>query len=205
MTFALTFAVALVACVLLREPLRRYSAVFYVAALAVVVVQLASAQLGLPKPVDLALLVLVKRCNVAMALFAIVMFIGVLPREGRVGSWMRPVRSEISIIACILCAGMSSAMPLRMFRGPSPAPLVNPFVLAGLVAAIILTVLLVVLGITSLQPVKRALSSMRWRRLQRLAYLFFVLACVHALLMLVPSALGEGWLPLKGQGPTACC
>ena len=198
MTFALTFAVALVACVLLREPLRRYSAVFYVAALAVVVVQLASAQLGLPKPVDLALLVLVKRCNVAMALFAIVMFIGVLPREGRVGSWMRPVRSEISIIACILCAGHVIGYAASYAPRALAGALVNPFVLAGLVAAIILTVLLAVLGITSLQPVKRAMNSMRWRRLQRLAYLFFVLACVHALLMLVPSALGGGVAATEG-------
>ena len=86
---------------------------------------------GLPKPVDLALLVLVKRCNVAMALFAIVMFIGVLPREGRVGSWMRPVRSEISIIACILCAGHVIGYAASYVPRALAGALVNPFVLAA--------------------------------------------------------------------------
>lgn len=198
MTFVLTFVVVLAACVLLREPLRRYPVVFYVLAVVAVVAQLASAPLGLPKPVDLALLLMVKRCNVAMALFAVVMLIGVLPREGRASSWMRPVRSEISIVACILCAGhiigyVISYVP-RVFAGA----LANPFILVGLVAALILTVLLIVLGVTSVQHVKRTMDSMRWKRVQRLAYPFFLLACVHALLMLMPSALGGGAAAAEG-------
>lgn len=198
MTFVLTFVVVLAACVLLREPLRRYPAVFYTLAVVAVVAQLASAPLGLPKSVDLALLLLVKRCNVAMALFAVVMFIGVLSPDSRAGSWMRPVRSEISIVACILCAGhvvgyVAWYVP-RVFAGA----LANPFVAVGLVAALVLTVLLVLLGVTSVQRVKRAMGSVKWRRIQRLAYLFFVLACVHALLMLMPSALGGGATAVEG-------
>ncbi len=198
MTFALTFVVALAACVLLREPLRRYPVVFYALAIAAVAMQFASASIGLPKQVDLALLLLVKRCNVAMALFAIVMFIGILPQDSRAGSWMRPVRSQISIVACILCAGhiigyVVSYVP-RVFAGA----LANPFVAAGLVAALALTILLVVLGVTSIQRVKRIMSPTKWRRVQRLAYPFFILACVHALLMLAPSALGGGAAAIEG-------
>lgn len=198
MTFALTFVVVLVVCVLLREPLRRYPAIFYGIAVAVVAVQLASAALGLPKPVDLALLVLVKRCNVAMALFAIVMFIGVLPREGRAGSWMRPVRAQISIVACILCAGHIIGYAVSYVPRVLAGALANPFVAVGLAAALILTVLLIVLGVTSVSRVKRSMDSTRWKRVQRLAYPFFLLACVHALLMLMPSALGGGTAAVEG-------
>ncbi len=198
MTFALTFVVVLVACVILREPLRRCPVAFYVLAAVAVVAQLASTSLGLPKSVDLALLLLVKRCNVAMALFAVVMLIGVLPRDGRASSWMRPVRSEISIVACILCAGHVIGYVVSYAPRVIAGALANPLLVVGLVAALVLTVLLVVLGVTSIQRVKRAMDSAKWKRLQRLAYAFFLLACVHALLMLLPSALGGGAAATEG-------
>lgn len=198
MTFALTFVVVLVACVILREPLRRCPVAFYVLAAVAVVAQLASTSLGLPKSVDLALLLLVKRCNVAMALFAVVMLIGVLPRDGRASFWMRPVRSEISIVACILCAGHVIGYVVSYAPRVIAGALANPLLVVGLVAALVLTVLLVVLGVTSIQRVKRAMDSAKWKRLQRLAYVFFLLACVHALLMLLPSALGGGTAATEG-------
>lgn len=198
MTFALTFVVVLVACVLLREPLRRCPMIFYVLAAVAVVAQLISAPLGLPKSVDIALLLLVKRCNVAMALFAVVMFIGVLPRDGRASSWMRPVRSEISIMACILCVGHIVGYVVSYVPRVLAGALANPFVVIGLVAALILTALLVLLGVTSIQRVKQIMIPAKWKRVQRLAYPFFILACVHALLMLMPSALGGGMAAIEG-------
>lgn len=198
MFLVLTFVAVLAACVILRGPIRRFPVVFYVLAAVAVVMQLASSALGLPKSVDLVLLLLVKRCYVAMALFAVVMFVGVLPRDGRASGWLRPIRAQISIVACILCAGhicgyVASFVP-RVLTGA----LANPFVAVGLAAAVVLTVLLVVLGVTSTQRVKRAMGPARWRRVQRFAYLFFALACVHALLMLAPSALGGGTAAAEG-------
>lgn len=198
MFLVLTFVAVLAACVILRGPIRRFPVVFYVLAAVAVVMQLASSALGLPKSVDLVLLLLVKRCYVAMALFAVVMFVGILPRDGRASGWLRPIRAQISIVACILCAGhicgyVASFVP-RVLAGA----LAGPFVAAGLAVAAVLTVLLVVLGVTSVQRVKRAMSPNRWRRVQRFAYVFFALACVHALLMLVPSALGGGEAAAEG-------
>ncbi len=201
MTFALTFVVALVACVLLREPLRRYPTVFYVLAALAVVAQFLSTSLGLPKSIDLALLLLVKRCNLAMALFAVVMFIGVLPRAGRASSLMRPVRSEISIVACILCVGHIVGYAISYVPRVLAGALANPFVAIGLVLALVLTLLLVALGVTSAQRIKRIMTPTKWKRVQRLAYPFFILACIHALLMLLPSALGGG--VAAGEGALA--
>ena len=42
------------------------------------------------------------------------------------------------------------------------------------------------------------MSPAKWKGIQRLAYLFFILACMHALLMLVPSALGGGEAAAEG-------
>lgn len=198
MSFALTLVVAFVACLALREPLRRWPVAFYVLAVIAVAAQLASASLGLPKAADLALLLLVKRCYVAMALFVIIMFIGVLPRDGRLSRWLRPVRAEVSIIACILCAGHIVGYAASYVPRALAGALASPAVAAGLIVALVLTALLIVLGVTSAQRVKRAMGPAPWKRVQRLAYPFFVLACAHALLMLLPSALGGGTAAFEG-------
>lgn len=192
MPFILTLVLAFAACVALREPIRRWPIAFYALAVAAVVTQLASASLGLPKPIDLALLVLVKRCYVAMALFTIVMFIGALPPGSRLSRWLRPIRAEVSIVACLLCIGHVIGYAASYVPRAIAGALASPTVAAGLLAALVLTMLLAVLGVTSAQRVKRAMGPTRWKRVQRLAYAFFVLACVHALLMLLPSALSGG-------------
>ena len=52
--------------------------------------------------------------------------------------------------------------------------------------------LLVVLGVTSFNVVKKRMKKETWKRVQLLAYPFWGLVYVHLLLMLVPSALRGG-------------
>ena len=53
-------------------------------------------------------------------------------------------------------------------------------------------VLLLVLGVTSLQGVKRRMDAGTWKRLQKWAYVFFGLVYVHLMSILLPSALAQG-------------
>lgn len=198
MSFLLTLVAAFAACVVLREPLRRWPVAFYALALAAVAAQLGSSALGLPKEADLALLILVKRCYAAMALFTVVMLIGALPRDTRLARWLRPVRAEVSIVACVLCVGHIAGYAASYVPRALAGALASPAVAAGLALALVLTVLMAILGITSAQRVKRVLGPAPWRRVQRLAYPFFALACLHALVMLLPSALSGGTAALEG-------
>ena len=63
---------------------------------------------------------------------------------------------------------------------------------ASFVAAVLLLVLLLVLGVTSFNVVKNRMRSTTWKRVQRFAYLFFALAYIHLALSLAPSALQGG-------------
>ena len=65
-------------------------------------------------------------------------------------------------------------------------------VLAALMLALVLFALLLVLGVTSFNAVKRRMRADTWKRVQLLAYPFFGLVYVHLLLMLLPSALQGG-------------
>lgn len=190
MEFIAVFVVVLVAVLALRNVIRKIPILFYLVAAIVVVLQLLGAS-GLLGAWWKPLLLLVQRCMVALALFAVVMFIGVLPGESRVGRWLRPIRGELSIIACILCAGhILVYVPNYAERAASGA--MGGSMLVSFIVAMALIVLLVLLGVTSFDFVKRRMSASAWRRLQRWAYVFFGLAYGHLLFMLLPSALRGG-------------
>ena len=59
----------------------------------------------------------------------------------------------------------------------------------GIIVAIILFVLLIVLGVTSFQFVKKHMSRTSWKNVQKLAYPFFGLTYVHLVCLLLPSAM----------------
>ena len=52
--------------------------------------------------------------------------------------------------------------------------------------------LLLVLGVTSFNFVKKRMRKESWKRVQMLAYPFFLLVYAHLLLMLLPAALKGG-------------
>lgn len=116
-----------------------------------------------------------------------------MPEPGRPRlSLLKPVRSELSIVAWFLSLGhmavyLESYLPRLLGGGEIGGNVMGAFVLA-----VVLLVLLVVLGVTSFAFVKRQMSTASWKKVQKLAYPFFGLVYVHLLLMLLPSALHGG-------------
>lgn len=105
MEFLLVFVLTAALTVALREPLRRWPIAFYAVAAVVVVVFFAGIDGLLFGMWWRPLIVLVQRCMMALSLFTVVMFIGVLSKGSRFDAWLRPVRAEVSIVACILRLG----------------------------------------------------------------------------------------------------
>ena len=191
MSFLICFALAAVLSVLLRKPIKSVPWAFYLVCVALDVLLLAMRSFTLPQAIMPALSMLMQRGNLAMALFAVVMYIGVLPKDSKFGIRMRTIRAELSIIAWILCMGhMCLYLTHYLTHAPSGAMRVN--LLASFMVAIVLFVLLLILGVTSFTFVKRRMHARTWKRVQLLAYPFFLLAYVHLMLMLAPSALSEG-------------
>ena len=82
---------------------------------------------------------------------------------------------------------LASYLPRNVLGGA-----VSPNVMASFAVAVVLLVLLLVLGVTSFNAVKRRMRTDTWKKVQKLAYPFFLLVYVHLLLMLAPSALHGG-------------
>lgn len=186
MDFLIVLIVAIAGSLLLRGPLHKAPAVFYVLAVAADIAYIAGIEGLLPRVVMSPLTLLMGKCMLSLALFVVVMYIGVFAKGSKVHQWLKPVRAELSIIACILACG-HMAVYLSSYA-PRLGSVMGGNVMAALGVALALLVLLLVLGVTSFSFVKRHMRKENWKRLQRWAYVFFGLVYVHLMLMLAPAA-----------------
>jgi DMSO/TMAO reductase YedYZ heme-binding membrane subunit len=190
MVFLISLACAIVFAAIFRSPLKKAPWAFYALAIALVVLFVGKEGFGLPVYVERPIFYLMQKCTAAEALFVVVMFIGVLDEGSRVRRYLMPVRAELSILACLLALGhivsyLGSFWPLLTGAGLS----LGASIVAAVGLALLLVALLVLLGLTSLGSVKRRMSATGWKRVQLLAYPFFLLTYVHLLLFLLPPAL----------------
>lgn len=176
-----------------RNVLKDHPAPFYMVA-AVVAVGFAWASLSGELPlVARAVFPYLQRGLLAFALFAIVMFVGVFPEGSKARAWLAPVRGELSIIAALLAMGhvlrYVAIYGASAFSGISSMPVT---MLLSFWVALVLVLMLALLAITSFRFVRKRMDSQSWKRLQLLAYPFFLLIYVHLVLVLGPSAMASG-------------
>lgn len=176
-----------------RNAIRARPFVFYLLAAAIVALFAALSFSGdIPAPVRIVY-PYVQRCLLAFALLAVVMFIGALPEASKARAYLAPIRGELSIIASILAIGhvvnyLASYLGQFAARlGSMPATMIASFAVS-----ILLVAALAVLAVTSVQAIRKRMSAVSWKRIQKLAYPFFLLVFVHVLLILGPSASGLG-------------
>lgn len=191
MNFILVLLGTVVGVFVVRKPLKRFPAVFYALAVMLNVLYVANAYVMFPDLVRKAVFLLMQKCTLSLALFAVVMFIGAFRKDSRVGVLLRPVRAELSIMACILALGhmVVYLTPLMPHVGSGA---VDARYAVFFVTVVLLWVLLLVLGVTSFECVKRRMNGRAWVRVQKGAYLFFGLVFVHMMSILLPAAMSGG-------------
>ena len=171
--------------------LKKHPVPFYIA-FALVGVVYVSGALGSAVPAaELALLPFLRRASLAFCLFTVVMFVGVLPESSALRHRLAPVRGQLSLIAAILIIvhvlGYAANYLATVLAGTA-----SPAIMCGLLVGVIVAVLLAILAITSITPVRKAMETASWKKLQKLAYPFYGLMYAHLLFMLAPSSLLGG-------------
>ena len=178
LSFALIWACA--------KPLKKYPVPFYIGAIAMIGVYFWGTSVGIRGDAWSLFQPLMQRCALAFLLFSIVMFVGVLGEKNPLRTHLMPIRRQLSILACIFAVGHI------VFYGASYIPRISSAFTGNLAfslgLAALITALMTVLCITSFQIVKHGMSAAAWKRVQRLAYPFYVLIYVHLALLLMPSA-----------------
>jgi DMSO/TMAO reductase YedYZ heme-binding membrane subunit len=178
---------------LLRKPIAKAPWAFYIAAAALSLAFGTGLVSNLSYQAAMLLTPVMRRCELAFALLAVVMFIGVLPKDLKLRLQLVPIRGYLAIIAAILASchiflyGRAYLAKVGVAFGG-----LNTATYAALAFAVALAVLLAVLSVTSVRMVRHRMSPQSWRTLQKASYVFFPLIGVHALLMIGPAALAGG-------------
>lgn len=136
---------------------------------------------------------------ISIAFFILVMFAGALKPKWLVAKKLLSIRAELAIIASILMLPHGVIYIARFIIYSIPK-LINHklsmmnlgFTIVGFIGFIIMLPLFV----TSLKKVRLKMKWSRWKRLQRWAYLFYFLAYLHVLIILL-SKQNIDWLKLS--------
>ena len=140
---------------------------------------------------ELALMPFLRRASLAFGLFTVVMFVGVLPESNAARKRLAPVRGTLSLLAAILIIvhilGYAATYIAAITTGTA-----GGWIVLGLLVGLVVAVLLAVLAVTSISSVRKSMDASKWKRLQKLAYPFYLLMYVHLAAMLAPSSLVAG-------------
>ncbi len=131
------------------------------------------------------------RGTLSTAVFAIVMYLGVLDTSIPWVRKLRSIRGEISIIGCILALGHNVYYGIYYFATffANPQELTLPYKIATSITLILIAIMLPLM-ITSFRFVRKRMKAANWKKLQRLAYLFYVLLYVHVMIVLSSNIRG---------------
>lgn len=188
--------IALVVCIVfsiaLKPAIKKVPWVFYALALVLSALFASHILLSMFPSAARALYPYMQRGLLAFGLITVVMFIGVFPKSVWIRRYLNPIRGELSIIASFLAIGhivnYLNAYVGKMLEGFVGMSI---SVSISIVVAFFLVALLAVLVITSFNFIKSRMDSAVWKKVQLLAYAFYVLTFVHILLILAPS-MGQG-------------
>lgn len=195
MKFLAILAAAVVITVVCKRPIKAHPWVFYLIATLLSAVYFTNRVYGVPPmsglPQDL-MLATIQKGSLGVAFFVIVMYVGVFGHSSKVYAFLNPIRGELSIIAWLLVLGHVAFYGMSYLPKMFGVTAFKDNVVFSLACGILLFVLLMVLGVTSIKAVRRAISAKTWKRVQVWAYLFYALVYGHMVAILLPSALKGG-------------
>ena len=126
---------------------------------------------------------------ISISFYILVMYAGVLEPKWGITRKLRSIRAELAIIASILLLPhgiiyfirfILLKLPKILTEGKFPI-LYLSYIAIGIIGFFIMTPLF----ITSLKRVRRKMQGLQWKKLQRWAYIFYFLAYIHILLVLL--------------------
>lgn len=125
-----------------------------------------------------------KRGAFSTATFIIVMYLGAVKKNNVIVKRLFSIRGEMSIIACISTLGHNIVYGLyyfpKLFLDPSS---LNGSQIIAVSLTIVMILIMMPLFITSFRCVRNKMKASTWKRIQRLAYPFFIMIYIHVMVL----------------------
>ena len=194
MLFLISLFIAAVVAFLLDKPLKKHPAAFYVTAAVLTTVSIAIGQsdVALNSFMKDYVLAVFTRGALGAAFWAVVMWAGAMPNGTFAIKKLMPIRGELSITAAILTLShvvtygiqyVSDIVRDRTGTGDA----FRDFVITVAVC-LVMVLIMVPLTVMSFKTIRRKMNAKTWKRIQRLAYVFYGLIFVHVMVLFVPKA-----------------
>lgn len=194
MTFIFTFVLVTLLALLFTKSIKKNAYIYYLSAGVIAIITSIYEILRITSNMKIEgfLLTLEKtsmRGFISISFFILVMYAGALNSKWTVTKNLRSIRAELAILGSItmlphgiiyFARFLILKLPKIISEGTFPI-LYFSYIAVGIIGFIIM----IPLFITSLKKVRRKMKGLKWKKLQRWAYLFYLLAYVHILLVLL--------------------
>jgi DMSO/TMAO reductase YedYZ heme-binding membrane subunit len=185
MVFLISLVAVCIVIAVFHQPLTDHPGIFYAIALLMVGLFLYAHTFSVPAWLWRYFLIAVQRSAIALSFFMIVMFIPALPADSKLSLTLYGLRRQLAILGSIFAIGHIAIYSLTFVPRLFTTHMTIDLSLAlSLVIALILVVLLILLTVTSFSVVRKMIRPDIWKRIQSLAYPFFLLLYIHLLLVL---------------------
>ena len=187
MLFIFSLAVAVLFSFIAAKMLRKHPWPFYIGT-----ILLCTALAFIPKETtgffNDYILNMFRRGTIGTALFVVVMYMATLKNGSKAMKTLMPIRGQLSIMASIMCLChnifFGRTYFIMMFTMPGAMSEVQ--LMAG-VLSIILIVIMVPLFIMSFPAIRKKMNPKKWKKIQRMAYLYYGLLYVHIMVLMIPG------------------
>ena len=190
MLFLTAILIAVLVAFFLDKPLKKCPAAFYItsAVLTAASVVIAQSDVTISSRFvrDYALGIF-SRGALGTAFWAVVMWAGSLPNGTAPIKKLMPIRGELSITAAILTFSHIITYGMMYISNLIKGRTGSDFVITSIVC-IAMVLIMTPLTIMSFKTVRKKMNAKTWKKIQRLAYVFYALIYVHIMVLLVPKA-----------------
>ncbi|SHJ21158.1 FMN-binding protein [Pseudobutyrivibrio xylanivorans] len=192
MVFLISLCLALIFILVCGDSLKKNPVPFYIGTFAISFLSIFAAwsDMAMPALIENWIIPIVAGGGLTGAFFAIVMYAGAFPNRSLGAKTFIPLRGPLSIIASINGLGHSVAYGLSYYKKAlNGFSELSTSLIIFIVLSTIMTLIMIPLFITSFVSVRRKMKAVTWKKLQRMAYIFYALLFVHVMMLMVPPAL----------------
>lgn len=190
MLFIISLTIALIVAFILDKPLKKYPAAFYISAAVLTAASVVITQFDIEissRFVRDYVLGIFSRGALGTAFWAIVMWAGALPNGSASIKKLMPIRGELSITAAILTFSHIITYGMMYISNLIKGRTGSDFVITSIVC-ILMVLIMTPLTVMSFKKIRKKMNAKMWKKIQRLAYIFYALIYVHILVLFVPKA-----------------
>lgn len=193
MTFLISLCIVIFIISIGRNFIKKHPNICYIIAALISVSLIATTYTGTisnaPSWFTNYVLPMFSKSSLATAIFVVVMYTGALKNGSSLIKILMPIRAQLSIIASILVLAHNAIYGkthfVKLFTNPSS--MATNMLIAAIISLILILIMLPLM-ITSFPKVRKEMNPKVWKKLQRLAYVFYGLIYIHVMVITVPLA-----------------